>query len=79
MRKNGLLALMFHWLVIIFMLAPLVVVCLVAFTPEPTLSVPTTEWSLRWFHTLMEHDEFIRSFWLSIGLAVSAATSYNFV
>ena len=31
--KNGPLALAFHTLVVAFMLAPLVVVCLVAFTP----------------------------------------------
>ncbi len=74
MRKNGPLSLLFHCLVIVFMLAPLVIVCLVAFTPEPTLSLPTTHWSLRWFETLLEHDEFISSFWLSLGLAAGSAT-----
>lgn len=33
MTRNGPLALSFHALVMLFMLAPLVVVCLVAFTP----------------------------------------------
>jgi putative spermidine/putrescine transport system permease protein len=39
MVKNGPFALFFHTLIVIFMLAPMVVVCLVAFTPENTLSV----------------------------------------
>ena len=38
MSRNGPFALLFHTLVVLFMLAPLVVVCLVAFTPENTLS-----------------------------------------
>ena len=49
MQKNGPIALIFNALVITFMLAPLVVVCLVAFTPEETLTIPTTSFSLRWF------------------------------
>ena len=43
MSRNGPFALLFHTLVVLFMMAPLVVVCLVAFTPENTLSLPTTE------------------------------------
>lgn len=74
MCKNGPFSLLFHYLVVAFMLAPLVIVCLVAFTPEPTLTLPTTHWSLRWFKTLLEHDEFISSFWLSLGLAAGSAT-----
>ena len=42
MLKNGPIALAFNFLVVVFVLAPLVIVCLVAFTPETTLSVPTT-------------------------------------
>ena len=37
MQRNGPIALAFHSLVVVFMLAPMVVVCLVAFTPENTL------------------------------------------
>lgn len=40
MVKNGPFALFFHTLIVIFMLAPMVVVCLVAFTPENTLTMP---------------------------------------
>jgi putative spermidine/putrescine transport system permease protein len=48
MKKNGPLALAFNALVITFMLAPLLVVCIVAFTPHNTLTLPTTEFSLLW-------------------------------
>ena len=45
MARNGPLALLFNALVIIFMLAPLLIVCIVAFTPENTLTIPTTHFS----------------------------------
>ncbi len=74
MQKNGPLALIFNALVITFMLAPLVIVCLVAFTPEETLTIPTTSFSLRWFDQVLHHPDFVQSFWNSLGLAVSAAS-----
>ena len=74
MTKNGPLALAFNALVIAFMLAPLVVVCVVAFTPENTLTLPTTEFSLRWFRAAFEHPDFIQSFWNSLWLGLASAT-----
>lgn len=74
MSKNGPLALSFHALVVIFMMAPLVVVCLVAFTPENTLSLPTTDFSLRWFRAVFERADFIDSFYNSLILAFVSAT-----
>ena len=74
MQKNGPIALLFNALVITFMLAPLVIVCLVAFTPEETLTIPTTSFSLRWFDQVLHHPDFVQSFWNSLGLAVSAAS-----
>ena len=47
MRRNGPLALIFHTIFVIVMVAPILVVCLVAFTPEGYLSLPTTSFSLR--------------------------------
>ncbi len=47
--KNGPLALSFNAIFLIFILAPLVVVCLVAFTDKGYLSMPTDGLSLRWF------------------------------
>jgi putative spermidine/putrescine transport system permease protein len=74
MNRNGPLALAFNALVIAFMLAPLVVVCLVAFTPENTLTLPTTRFSLRWFRAVFEHPDFVQSFWNSLWLALGSAT-----
>ncbi|PWC77870.1 ABC transporter permease [Azospirillum sp. TSH64] len=74
MTRNGPAALFFHTLVVIFMLAPLVIVCLVAFTPENTLSLPTRGFSLRWFEAVFHHPDFVQSFWNSLWLAVLSAT-----
>jgi putative spermidine/putrescine transport system permease protein len=74
MQKNGIFALTFHTLVVTFMLAPLVVICLVAFTPENTLSLPTTQFSLRWFEAIFEFPDFVTSFVNSLWLAAIAAT-----
>lgn len=74
MTKNGPVALIFHTLVVLFMLAPLAIVCLVAFTPENTLSLPTRGLSLRWFRAVFDHPDFVQSFWNSLWLALMAAT-----
>ena len=68
MKKNGPLSLIFHTLFVIFMLAPIVVVCLVAFTPEGYLSLPTNGFSLRWFRAIAHYPEFVHAFWISLGL-----------
>ena len=74
MHKNGPIALAFNALVIAFMLAPLLVVCIVAFTPHNTLTLPTTEFSLRWFKAVFDHPDFMQSFWNSLWLALASAT-----
>ena len=74
MTKNGPFALFFHTLVVIFMLAPMVVVCLVAFTPENTLSMPWNGFSLRWFKAVFAHNDFMTSFSNSLKLAFFSAT-----
>jgi putative spermidine/putrescine transport system permease protein len=74
MNRNGPIAKLFNALVIGFMLAPLLIVCLVAFTPENTLTIPTTEFSLRWFKAVFDHPDFITSFWNSLWLGLGAAT-----
>ena len=79
MSRNGPIALVYHTLFVIFMLAPIVVVCWVAFTPEGFLSFPTTDWSLRWFRAIARYPEFISAFWQSLGLgALSSALAVGF-
>ncbi|MGQ4274077.1 ABC transporter permease [Terrihabitans sp. B22-R8] len=74
MNRNGPLALIFHTLVIVFTLAPIVIVCVVAFTSHGYLSLPTEGPSLRWFYAIADRPEFIRSFGTSLWLAAAAST-----
>src|SRR5690625_2563308 len=74
MSKNGPLALVFHAFFILYMVAPIAVVVWVAFTPLGYLQVPTGEWSLRWFYAIIENQEFISSFWISLAVGVASAT-----
>lgn len=73
MSRNNPLALLFHALFISFILAPLLIVCVVAFTPLGYISLPTDRLSLRWFAAILDNPRFISAFWLSLGLgAVSS-------
>ncbi|MFN3673754.1 MAG: ABC transporter permease [Bosea sp. (in: a-proteobacteria)] len=74
MRRNGFAALIFHALFVVFMLAPLLIVCVVAFTPEGYLSLPTRGPSLRWFRAILDYPEFIRAFRDSLWLAALSST-----
>lgn len=74
MKKNGMLALSFNAIVILFMLAPLVIVCLVAFTPGITLSIPTSSFSLRWFKAVFAHSDLMQSFNNSLWLGCISAS-----
>ncbi|MGJ5180125.1 ABC transporter permease [Bradyrhizobium oligotrophicum] len=68
MSRNGPVALIFHALFVVFMLAPILVVCWVAFTPDGFLSIPITNFSLRWFRALASYPEFIHAFGVSLWL-----------
>jgi len=74
MKHNGPLALAFHALFVVFILAPLVVVCLVSFTPEGYVTIPTTEFSFRWFWAILDNPAFIDATLLSFYLALASAT-----
>ena len=79
MSRNGPLALAYHALFVTFTLAPIVVVCWVAFTPEGFLSFPTGAWSLRWFRAIARYPEFVAAFWRSLGLgALSSLLAVGF-
>ena len=56
----------FHAAFVTFMLAPIAIVCWVAFTPTGFLSIPVDEFSLRWFKAIGRYPEFIDAFWNSI-------------
>jgi len=74
MKNNGPLALAFNALVVLFVLAPLIVVCLVAFTPGISLSVPTSSFSIRWFKAVFAHSDLMQSFRNSLWLGFFSAS-----
>lgn len=74
MKTNSIPALIFHVLFMVFMLAPLVVVCLVAFTATGYVSMPTQGLSLRWFAAIWDSPQFVDAFYLSLVLGVASAT-----
>ncbi len=74
MSRNGPVALAFHSLFMAFILAPILIVCVVAFTPEGYLALPTNGPSLRWFRALAENPEFVAAFWASLWLGTISAT-----
>ena len=74
MSRNGPLALAFHAIFVVFILAPIVGVCAVAFTSEGYLSLPTKGFSLRWFKAILDYPEFLRAFRDSLWLAALSST-----
>lgn len=74
MSKNSPLALLFNILFITFMLAPLIIVVLVAFTPLGYISLPWNGFSLRWFYAILDNPHFIDAFYLSVFLGTASAT-----
>lgn len=74
MNRIGWLAGAFHLAFLLFMLAPLAVVALVAFTPDGYLSLPVHGPSLRWFRAIFDNPDFLQSFWISIRLGLLSAT-----
>ncbi|WP_269502179.1 ABC transporter permease [Burkholderia sp. IMCC1007] len=74
MQRNGLAALSFHALFIAFIVAPLAAVMLVAFTDKSYISMPFDGASLRWFRAILDNDDIVSAFWLSVRLAFAAAT-----
>lgn len=64
----------FHFLFVVFMLAPLVVVVLVSFTDKGYISMPFDGASWRWFTAILDHQDFIDAFYRSVTLAAVSAT-----
>jgi putative spermidine/putrescine transport system permease protein len=74
MKQNGFLGLLFNALFLTFIAAPLVVVILVAFTDKGFISLPFDGASLRWFRAILENDQILDAFLLSLKLALVAST-----
>ena len=74
MKQNGFLGLLFNALFLTFIAAPLVVVIAVSFTDKGFISLPFDGASLRWFRAILDNDQIVDAFWLSVRLALVAAT-----
>jgi putative spermidine/putrescine transport system permease protein len=74
MKQNGFWGLLFNALFLVFILAPLVVVVAVSFTDKGYISMPFDGASLRWFRAILENEDIVDAFWLSVRLALVAAT-----
>ncbi len=74
MNRNGPLALAFHALFLLFIIAPLLVVIAVSFTSQGYMAMPEQGVSLRWWRAIGDNPRFLASFWYSVRLGVTAAT-----
>ena len=74
MRSNGPLALAFHALFLLFILAPLLVVVAVSFTSQGYMALPFAGASLRWWRAIADNPRFLASFWYSVRLGLVSAT-----
>jgi len=70
MRPSRWLSL-YHYALVGFLIAPVVIVVLVSFTPKTFLEVPLTAFSFRWYRAILAHPEFIGSFFNSLYLALT--------
>ncbi len=72
----------FNLVMLAFMLAPLVMVVWMSFTPGMLMVPPLGEFSLRWYAAAFAYPGFVNAFWLSARLALVsglAATLLSFV
>jgi putative spermidine/putrescine transport system permease protein len=64
----------FNWTMAALMLAPLVLIVWMSFTPAAFFRLPLTEFSLRWYREAFAYPGFLNSFLLSLRLAAISAT-----
>ena len=56
------------WLVVLFILGPLVIIIGGSFTETPYVAFPPTGFTLRWYQQLMHRGDFLQSFLVSVAL-----------
>lgn len=74
MGQNGPVALVFHALVTIFIVAPLAIVVLVSFSDKRYISLPFDGVTLRRYRAILNASDLLTGFWLSVRLGLAAAT-----
>lgn len=60
----------FNLVMLVFMLAPIVVVMWMSFTPAELFALPFTDFSLRWYEAAFAYPGFVNAFALSLRLAL---------
>lgn len=73
--RPGPVVLLLAALVAVFLLAPLVAVVPVSFTPARFLSIPKGEWSLVHYRALLENPDWLRSVLLSLKIGIAASVA----
>lgn len=71
--RPGVVATVLAALVAVFLIMPLLAVVPVSFTPKRFLSIPTDEWSLRHYRTLIENPAWASGIWLSVRIGLLSA------
>ena len=71
--RPGWFALLFAALIGVFLLAPLVAVVPVSFTPNRYLSMPEGDWSLRHYRALIENPAWAAGVWTSVRIGLVAS------
>ncbi len=66
-------------LIYLYLLAPVIIVLLVSFSPTESLVIPTTKFSLRWYKEVFYTYGLVDSFIFSLKLAFSAAFLVPFI
>ncbi|HEY6433927.1 MAG TPA: ABC transporter permease [Acetobacteraceae bacterium] len=64
----------FNAAMVAFMLAPLLMIVLMSFTPAGGFELPGWHWSLRWYRAVFAYPGFIDAFFLSLRLGLATAT-----
>lgn len=59
----------------VFLLAPILVIVAVAFTPGEFMAFPPKAWSFRWFAKVLTDQNFLLALWNSLRLAVCATVT----
>jgi putative spermidine/putrescine transport system permease protein len=78
-RAGSWLLLAFNVAFFIFLLAPIVVVVMVSFTPELSVSVPYHGFSMRWYQRIIDYKPFMASLKISLLLALASAALAVFI
>jgi ABC-type maltose transport system permease subunit len=67
---GGLLLRGFVWLVMLFVLTPLIVICTMAFTAGEFLTFPPEGFSLRWFEALLADSSWLEAISTSVMVGI---------